>query len=217
MWWDTNQLGSNGSTWGSIDTILHNICPLAQILSKLCMVMTLFLLLIQSYLIVEFQGPKIWLNRVEIYQRHSRKISDMHKTNRNYMQTSIGLRGLLRQETFFLRLQPYRQSSLKQSGVEKLKSRFYGPQSIKRRVGEVVYELEPPEHSRIHNVFHVSCLKRVLGHHIIPLAKWPPLNDEGKLILVPEAIIDVREKKLRNKSIMKYLVCWKDLTIGDAI
>jgi hypothetical protein len=41
----------------------------------------------------------------------------------------------------FLRLQPYRQSSLKKSGAEKLKPRFFGPYKIMRRVGEVVYVL----------------------------------------------------------------------------
>lgn len=37
----------------------------------------------------------------------------------------------------FLRLQPYKQSSLKVSGAEKLKPHFYGPYRILRRVGEV--------------------------------------------------------------------------------
>jgi hypothetical protein len=62
----------------------------------------------------------------------------------------------------FLRLQPYRQSSLKRSKAEKLKPRFYGPYMITRRVGEVAYELELPKGSRIHNIFHVSCLKKAV-------------------------------------------------------
>jgi hypothetical protein len=44
----------------------------------------------------------------------------------------------------FLRLQPYRQSSLKKSGTEKVKTIFYGPYRIMRRVGEVSYKLELP-------------------------------------------------------------------------
>ena len=63
----------------------------------------------------------------------------------------------------YLQLQPYRQSSLKQKGAEKLKPRFYGPYRVSRRVGEVAYELELPEGSKIHNFFHVSCLKKVVG------------------------------------------------------
>ena len=39
----------------------------------------------------------------------------------------------------FLRLQPYKQSSLKISGAEKLKLCFYGPYKVLRRIGEVAY------------------------------------------------------------------------------
>ena len=66
-------------------------------------------------------------------------------------------------DLIYLRLQPYKQSSLKQKGAEKLKPRFYGPYRVMRRVGEVAYQLELPEGSKIHNVFHVSCLKKVVG------------------------------------------------------
>lgn len=69
----------------------------------------------------------------------------------------------------------------------------------------MTYELELPTNSRIHNVFHVSHLKKVLGQHITSCPKLPPLDDKGKLVLEPEGIIDMREKKLRNKVIPKYL------------
>ena len=42
----------------------------------------------------------------------------------------------------YLRLQPYRQLSLKQKGAEKLKPRFYGSYRVIRRVGQVAYVLE---------------------------------------------------------------------------
>jgi hypothetical protein len=92
----------------------------------------------------------------------------------------------------FLRLQPYRQSSLKKSGVDqKLKPRFYGPYRVTKRVGEVDYELDFPEGSNIHNVFHVSCLKKALGQHITTLVELPPLDEEGQLVLVPEELLEV--------------------------
>jgi len=86
----------------------------------------------------------------------------------------------------YLRLQPYRQSTLKKSGVEKLKPRFYGMFRIVRRVGEVAYELELPADSKVHNVFPGSRLKKALGHNVIPSVELPPLDEEGKLILVLE-------------------------------
>ena len=63
----------------------------------------------------------------------------------------------------YLRLQPYRKAYIKKSGAEKLKSHFYGPYEVQRIIGEVSYELKFPPRSKIHNVFHVSCLKRALG------------------------------------------------------
>jgi hypothetical protein len=36
------------------------------------------------------------------------------------------------------------------------------------------------------------------------------------LILIPEEILEMREKKLRNKSIKEYLIKWKNFPIEDA-
>lgn len=116
----------------------------------------------------------------------------------------------------YLWLQPYRQSSLKTIGKEKLKPRFYGPYKVVQRVGEVAYELELPEGSQIHNVFHVSCLKKIIGQCVIVSKDMPPIDEEGKLILGPAEIVDVREKRLRSRTVKEFLVRWKDLPIEDA-
>ena len=116
----------------------------------------------------------------------------------------------------YLRLQPYRQSSLKQKGAEKLKPRFYGPYRVIRRIGQVAYELELPQGSRIHNIFHVSCLKKALGQHVTVTGELPPTDDEGHLVLQPEAIIDTRERQLRSRKIREFLVRWKNLPDEDA-
>ncbi|XP_059071802.1 uncharacterized protein LOC131870156 [Cryptomeria japonica] len=116
----------------------------------------------------------------------------------------------------YLRLQPFKQSTLKKSGAEKIKPRFYGPFWVIGRVGFVAYELELPTSSRVHNVFHVSCLKKVLGHNVIVSSDLPPLDEEGELVLVPEAILDVRERFLRRRTIREYLVKWKNLPVEDA-
>jgi hypothetical protein len=62
-----------------------------------------------------------------------------------------------------------------------------------RRVGEVAYEIELPEGSRIHNTFHVSCLKKELGQQVTASEDLLPLDEEGQLVLAPERILDVRE------------------------
>jgi hypothetical protein len=119
-------------------------------------------------------------------------------------------------ELVYLRLQPYRQASIKRSGAEKLQPRFFGLYKINKKIGVVAYELEVPPGSRIHNVFHVSCLKRDIGQHVHPIEVLPPMDEEGQLVLVPEEIMGVREKRLWKRSIKEYLIRWKDLPIEDA-
>jgi hypothetical protein len=115
----------------------------------------------------------------------------------------------------YLRLQPYRQASIKRSGAKKLQPRFFGPYRVSRKIRGVAYELELPQGSRIHNIFHVSCLKKAIGQHITPIEVLSPMDEEGQLVLIPEEILEVRQKRLRNRSIKEYLIRWKDLPIED--
>jgi hypothetical protein len=62
----------------------------------------------------------------------------------------------------FLRLQPFRQKSMRKK-LGKLSPKFYGPYKVIQRVGMVAYKLELPEGACIHPVFHVSFLKASWG------------------------------------------------------
>jgi len=63
----------------------------------------------------------------------------------------------------FLRLQPYKKTSVKAKQCQKLAPKFYGPYTVLKRVGQVAYQLALPSQSKLHPVFHVSCLKKVIG------------------------------------------------------
>jgi len=63
----------------------------------------------------------------------------------------------------FLRLQPYRQKSLKIKGLQKLAPKFNGPSKVLQRIGPIAYKLQLLDSSKIHLVFHVSYLKKVVG------------------------------------------------------
>jgi hypothetical protein len=139
-------------------------------------------------------------------QNQQKVQADKHRVKRTF---EVG-------DLVYLRLQLYRQASIKRNGIEKLQPRFFGPYRISRRIGVVAYELDLPQGSRIHNVFHVSCLKKAIGQNIIPIETLPPMDEEGQLVLIPEEILEVREKRLRKRSIKEYLIRWKDLPIEDA-
>jgi hypothetical protein len=79
--------------------------------------------------------------------------ADRHKVERDFQ---VG-------DLVFLIFQSYIQSSLRKNGVEMLKPHFYDPYKVIGRVGEVAYEMELLEGSRIHNTFHVSCFKKASG------------------------------------------------------
>ena len=93
----------------------------------------------------------------------------------------------------------------------KLKPRFVGPFQIISRVGESAYRLAlPPELSGVHNVFHVSMLRKYVfdPSHIVdhrPLGLTPDLSFNE----APIKILDGKVKQLRTKSIPMVKVLWK--------
>jgi hypothetical protein len=83
-------------------------------------------------------------------------------------------------------------------------------------VGQVAYQLALPSHSKLHPVFHVSCLKKVIGTRCQIQTNLPELAEEGSIWLQPEAVLDQRECHLRQRTIKEVLVQWKDTTPADA-
>jgi hypothetical protein len=63
----------------------------------------------------------------------------------------------------FLRMQHYKKNYLKADHCQKLEPKFYGPYTILKRVGKLAYQLDFPSHSKLHPIFHVSCLNNVIG------------------------------------------------------
>ena len=79
----------------------------------------------------------------------------------------------------FLKVSPTR--GVQRFGVrEKLSPKFIRPFEILRRVGEVAYELAlPPSLAKVHNVFHVSQLRKYVHVQSHMLAYEPLLINES--------------------------------------
>eukprot|EP00253_Pinus_taeda_P036274 PITA_36274 len=91
-----------------------------------------------------------------------------------------------------------------------------GPYQVLHRIGEVAYKLALPPIAKIHPVFHVSCLKKVIGNNYRIQTSLPELDEEGSIWLQLEQVLDTRVKKLRDRMIKEVLVKWKDTSPEDA-
>eukprot|EP00253_Pinus_taeda_P013025 PITA_13025 len=109
----------------------------------------------------------------------------------------------------FVRIQT-RRSTLQWSGCAKLAPRYFGPSQILARVGPVAYQLALPSHIRIHNVFHVSVLKKYVydPKHVI---RWQDVRvePEGEVLDEPQRILERREVQLRKRVITQVKVLWQ--------
>ena len=102
----------------------------------------------------------------------------------------------------FLWLQPYKKMCLKQEKkYNKLLPKYYGPYRMLQNIGTMAYKLELPASSRVHPVFHVSCLKKVIGENLPVQTILLEVDEEGKIISEPEAVMVTRSRQLRNRSI----------------
>ena len=113
----------------------------------------------------------------------------------------------------FLKVSP-RKGVIRFRNRGKLHPRYIARYKIIGRVGEVAYRLElPPEMERIHNVFHVSMLKKCLtdSTQVIeaPLEEVE-LREDLSFQVKPIAILDSQVKKLRSKEVPMVKVLWKN-------
>lgn len=72
--------------------------------------------------------------------------ADKHRLDQHF---SVG-------DMVYLKLQPYRHTSLSTHRCLKLHSKYYGPFRVLEKIGKAAYRLLLPEGCQLHNVFHVS-------------------------------------------------------------
>jgi hypothetical protein len=116
----------------------------------------------------------------------------------------------------FLRLQPYKQTSLKSQGHHKLAPKFYGPYHILKCIGPTAYKLALLAASKIYLVFYVSYLNKVVGQNCRVQTILPELDEEGSIWLYPESILNMRERHLWGLNIKEVLIKWKEKYLEDA-
>jgi hypothetical protein len=73
-------------------------------------------------------------------------------------------------------------------------------------MGHVAYDLSLPIHSKLHPVFHVSCLKKVIGTKYWTQTSLPELDEEGSIWLQPQVVLDHCDLSLHQCTIKEVLV-----------
>jgi hypothetical protein len=140
-------------------------------------------------------------------QNRMKKYADQKRTERHF---SVG-------DWVYLKLQPYRQISLKgNKGNHNLCPKFYGPFEIVAEIDKVTYQLNLPAGSLIHPIFHVSQLKKKVGPTTPVLTKLPLVGPEEKLKITLIAILDIRVIKKNNAVGVEVLVQWANLPAEEA-
>lgn len=117
----------------------------------------------------------------------------------------------------YLKLQPYRQSFVAFCRSLKLASRFFGPYQIIDKVGTVAYNLALLSSSQIHNVFHVSLLRRHLGPVTQATPQLPPTSVDSTILPQPKVVLDrhvILKGKYRPRK--EVLIKWSGAPMEDA-
>ena len=128
--------------------------------------------------------------------------ADKHRSERQFQ---VG-------DKVYLKLQPYIHKSIATRANPKLAFKYYGPFLILRRIGQVAYELQLPEKSTVHPVFHVSQLKYAIGQQL-PTEELPASPEN---LTNPIEILNRRQVKKGSSLISQVLVRWTDMDAGMA-
>jgi len=115
-------------------------------------------------------GPKMLRDMeltVKQVQSNLKFSQDRHKSNADRNRTQ---REFVIGEHVFVKVKP-RKSSIKLGSCAKLAPTYCGPFENLARVGPMVYHLTMPPNLNIHNVFHVSILKKYV-HDATHVIDW---------------------------------------------
>ena len=116
------------------------------------------------------------------------------------------------EDRVFLRLSPWK-------GVVCFRKRGkLSPRYIVERIGPVAYRLDLPEElSRVHNVLHISMLRKYISDpsHVLETLEIE-LRDDLSYEEQPVQILGREEKELRNKTISLVKVLWRNHLVEEA-
>ncbi|XP_022883613.1 uncharacterized protein LOC111400424 [Olea europaea var. sylvestris] len=144
---------------------------------------------------------------------YSRPTESYADQRRRMLEFTVG-------DQVFLKIAPMK--GVKRFGKKgKLSPRYIDPFTIIERIGNVAYKLDLPSSiSQVHNVFHISMLRKYIGNpsHVLrnepnePMEIKPDLTYEEKQI----EILQLEIKQLRSKKIPLVKILWRNQSTEEA-
>ncbi|KAL5550293.1 hypothetical protein UlMin_000469 [Ulmus minor] len=162
-------------------------------------------------------GPEIVQKTVDIVEKIRQRMKTAQSRQKSYadrrrkpLEFAIG-------DKVFLKVAPMK-GVMRFGKRGKLSPRFVGPFEILERIGDLAYRVAlPPAMSGIHNVFHVSILRKytpdpshVLSYDTLDLRQDLTFEE------LPVKILDREEKELRRKKILLVKVLWRNHEVEEA-
>ncbi|KAL5542431.1 hypothetical protein UlMin_010141 [Ulmus minor] len=162
-------------------------------------------------------GPEIVQKTVDIVEKIRQQMKTAQSRQKSYadrrrkpLEFAIG-------DKVFLKVAPMK-GVMRFGKRGKLSPRFVGPFKILERIGDLAYRVAlPPAMSGIHNVFHVSMLRKytpdpshVLSYDTLDLRQDLTFEES------PIRILDREERELRQKKIRLVKVLWKNHEVEEA-
>ncbi|KZV27225.1 hypothetical protein F511_04678 [Dorcoceras hygrometricum] len=132
-------------------------------------------------------------------QQRMVKHSNVHRRDVSF---SVG-------DMVYVKLRPHRQQSVCKRVYQKLSPRYYGPFEILQRIGAVAYKVQLPPTSRIHPVFHASCLKKAVGNSAVVQTLPKGLETDLTMEFEPEKVVAERCKRVGQEQVPQILIHWK--------
>ncbi|KZV41358.1 Retrotransposon protein, Ty3-gypsy subclass, partial [Dorcoceras hygrometricum] len=131
-------------------------------------------------------------DRIKTAQSRQKSYADSHRRDLNF---EVG-------DHVFLKISPMK-GVIRFGRKGNLSPRFIGPFQILERIGTLAYRLAlPREMSIVHNVFHISALRKYIANpsHVL---RYEPIHLASDLTYeeIPEKILAKENRKLRNRTI----------------
>ncbi|KAL5539960.1 hypothetical protein UlMin_045183 [Ulmus minor] len=162
-------------------------------------------------------GPEIVQKTVDIVEKIRQRMKTAQSRQKSYADRRRKPLDFAIGDKVFLKVAPMK-GVMRFGKRGKLSPRFVGPFEILERIGDLAYRVAlPPAMSGIHNVFHVSMLRKytpdpshVLSYDTLDLRQDLTFEE------LSVKILDREEKELRRKKIRLVKVLWRNHEVEEA-